>query len=342
MKPTWDDVNARARGLGAHLLGRARLEELADSSDLAELRNGLDRAGYPLSGMGRGPTGTTPPDFEVALRRNYRARTSILVRWCGDRARYLSVVFEDEDRRSLRALLRGAVAGASSERRLSGLVPTPSLPQRALEELARMSTASAIAATLTGWRNPYGPWIRSEAEKPRPDLFRLEILVNRLFAERALRATRRAGRELQRFAEESIDLENALAALALCDDATDVDPEECFLEGGRRLGLENFSEVARAANASEASRALAPAFASTPFARVLEGRAGDAASVELGFFRARVEKLVERARGEPLSPFPLLAFLFRLRAEAIDLRNLVWSLALGAPRSERTASLVSV
>jgi vacuolar-type H+-ATPase subunit C/Vma6 len=328
MKPTWDDVNARARGLSTRLLGRRRLEELAMVPSLTELASELVRAGYAPTRI------ATAPALEQTVRLYALSRMRLVTRWCGARSRFLLVAFEDEDRRSLRALVRGALAGATTETRLSGLVPTATLPERALRELARLSTVPEIAATLTAWKNPYGQALQPQTERTQPDLFRIEMAINRLFASRAASAARKAGRELKRFVEESIDLENAAAAMVLRRQAIDVEPEECFLEGGRSIDRRRFVEAIR-------SEGISP-LANTPFARHLASAGADPSTFELAVLRLRLRELLLRARREPLSAAPLLAFLLRLRAQTLDLRHLIWTLSLGAPRTGLLQHMVTV
>jgi vacuolar-type H+-ATPase subunit C/Vma6 len=44
----------------------------------------------------------------------------------------------------------------------------------------------------------------------------------------------------------------------------------------------------------------------------------------------------------PLGPAPLLAYALRLRAEMIDLRRIIWGVALAVPRAALTRDLVTV
>lgn len=347
MRRIWDDVNARARGLANQLLGRAGIEQLALATNVGELALELERAGYP--GAGRG---ASPEELERAVGGNTRRQLSILARWCGERTRFLPIAFEDEDRRSLRSLIRGALGSVASGSRLRGLVPTPALPERALGELAQLSTAAEIAATLTAWRNPYGEAIRDEAARTHPNLFRMELAINRLFAVRATSGAKSGGSDLRAFVEESIDLENASAALALS--ATELepiepiepveteDPEACFIEGGRCLDRKKFSEAARSDDARGTRQVLAGVFAGTVFGRAFEGPSEVDSDIELELFRVRLEALVARARREPLSVVLLLAFVFRARAEGLDLRKLIWARALGAGPSDTVLGFVSV
>jgi hypothetical protein len=75
-------------------------------------------------------------DFDRAAGRIAAARLELLGRWLGNRRGALAVIYEDEDRRSIRRLLRGAAEGASREARLRGLTPTQGLPERVMIRLA--------------------------------------------------------------------------------------------------------------------------------------------------------------------------------------------------------------
>jgi vacuolar-type H+-ATPase subunit C/Vma6 len=331
----WDDLNARARGLSVHLLTRGQIATLAESADLADLAAALERLGFAC------PPPPTAAALDLGLRRKAAAFLRILSRWCGRRKPALAAVFEDEDRRSLRALLRGAVAGAPAEQRLAGLVPTPELPERALRELARQPSAAAVADLLAVWGNPYGAAIREEASRPYPDLFRLETALNRCFAERAAAAARRGGRELAAYVRLAIDLENAVSALFLADAGPDVPPEAGFLEGGERLSRQEFAAAAGTASRAAAGRRLARSFAGTPFAAVFARPREGVERLEAEILAARLRQQAAAARRRPLGPAPLLSFLLRLRAELIDLRRVVWGTVLGLPRRRLVEGLVT-
>ena len=327
MRATWDDVNARAQGLSTRLLGRQGLEALSTAAGLDELARRLDRAGF-----GAVQLPATAERIELAVRHTAAERLRILARWCAGRAEVLAVLFEDEDRRSLRALLRGAAAGAAPEARLSGLVPTPALPARALEELARIADVAQLAATLQAWGNPYAAALEHAKASPRPDLLHLETALVRLFAQRASAGARRGDRALVGFVEETIDVENALSAVVLAPQKAD----SWFVEGGRALGADAFAEAIRSRDHGEAARLLSAALAGTPLAEAL---AAPPASLERSLLAARTRARARAARREPLSSQPLLSFALRLRAETVDLQAVIWSVALGAPgRSLKFAS----
>lgn len=339
MRSVWGDVNARARGLALHLFTRDGLGRLAGSGDLDELASRLHRAGFGEGLPGRGADASS---LELAVRRAAAGRLALMARWCGKRIGRLIVIFEDEDRRSLRALLRGASAGAAAERRLLGLIPTPSLPERALEELARVRTPEEIVATLALWRNPYAKALQTEVGRLEPGLLRLELALSRCFASRALRAARWECRELRRFVTEGIDIENVVSALLLSPGNTDVEGEEAFLPGGSRVAREVFLSAACCGSAAAAASALAESLKSTPFAEPLRRHAGEPAKVERAHFQVRLREWMREARSNPLSPAPFLAYMLRLRAQVMDLQHIVWGMAIGAPAMSSTGDLVTL
>ena len=66
MSPLWDDVNARARGLGTRLFTRGQLESLARAADAAALWAAFRRLGLPVAGEREA---ATSPELELAVRR---------------------------------------------------------------------------------------------------------------------------------------------------------------------------------------------------------------------------------------------------------------------------------
>lgn len=339
MKPLWDDLNARARGLGTHLLSRRQLEGLARELDLASLGDGLRRFGIVTGDSG---SAVIPEDLELAIRRWAAASLRTLARWAGPRSEALPMVFEDEDRRSLRAILRGAVHGSPAERRLAGLVPTPALPERALMELARATTASTVATLLAAWRHPYATPLAPAVRTTQPDLFALELALARAFADRAVRAARRARDPgLLRFVRETIDCENALSAVVLTVEGKDVVPKDVILPGGDRISIVAFEEAIALGEPGAAGARLALALGDSPVATILGQSASDPASLEDDLLRARLQVLARRVRQAPLGALPVLWFGLRLRAQVVDLQRIVWAVTLGVPRGAMMEGLVT-
>jgi vacuolar-type H+-ATPase subunit C/Vma6 len=334
--PRWEDLATRARGLGTHLLDRSAIASLAAAENVAALGSALRGYGYPI------PEGAlTADDLELAARRHAGRRLSVLARWAGHRSTLLAVIFEDEDRRSIRALVRGAVQGAPSDLRLAGLIPTPALPERALRELALQPSPGAIAVLLTAWGNAYGTALLRDANATQPDLLALESGLNVTFARRALDGARGTGSALViDYVRDTIDLENATAALILTAGEADSPGKTAFVEGGRRLSLGMFLEAIAAGDAGAAGRRLAAVFRPTPLAAAFE-RAADASGIEEQLLRARIVMIRDVERRDSAGPASVLGFALRVRAEVFEVRHAIWSIVLGAPRGSLAGAAVA-
>jgi vacuolar-type H+-ATPase subunit C/Vma6 len=333
----WEDVNARARGLSTHLLSAAEMQLVSRAPDIPTLAAELRRLGFPLSGEGVPPAA----ELELAVRRWASASLATLARWAGGRTTALAIMYEDEDRKSLRAVLRGALCGAPADARLPGLIPTPTLPERALEELARQVSVAAVVTLLQAWNNPYGAALAALARSAEPDLFAIDLALHRTFAARALSAARRGGPELLAFVRESLDLANAVTAVLLAAAGRDVVSKEVFLPGGIRVSIVTFEEAVAAGGPGVAGVRLARAFAPSPLAAAFRDLAADPDRLEDELLRLRVHVLQQRGRLSPLGPAPVLWFALRLRACVIDLQRIIWGAALAAPSADHLATLVT-
>lgn len=334
----WDDLNSRAHGLATHLLGRAALEGLTQAPDLPALAAELARLGYQIEESAR-PDGAT---LELAARRTAAHRLAVLRRWAAKRTAAVAIVLDDEDRRSISALLRGAVQHAPPEVRLSGLLPTPGLPERALEELSRQPTAGAVATLLSAWEHPLAYTLLPEAERSEPDLLRLEVSLGRAFAKRALKGARREGHRgvLTRHVQRMLDIENGYTVLALAEE-NESRIAEYWLPGGRALPQPLAERAVASGTAVEAGRIVARGFAGTSLASVFTEFAGHPEGIERAVLGAVIAEHRLASRTDPLSPAFLLGYALRLRAEVLDVRRAVWGVALGAPASTVGQGLVT-
>jgi vacuolar-type H+-ATPase subunit C/Vma6 len=328
----WDDVTARARGLATHLLRPEQLAALAHAGDVPAFAALLERDGYRIGAEGRVPT---PADLERAVRRRAAARLKLLARWCGTRAAVLAVIFEEEDRRSIETLVRGAAEGSTAEARLAGLVPTPELPLRALEELAALASPRAIGALLAAWHHPLAGPVLGVTGKGPPDLLHLEAGLARLFAERATRAARRGDWVLRQQVRTVIDLENVVAAVLLAEEGEARPAEDLFLPGGERVTPKVFAAACAATKAQYATRILGGAFTGTPYLHAILACELDAGRLDAALVAARHADLRRTARLHPLTTAPILAFALGIRLEVLTLQRVLWGITLGAPEEER-------
>jgi vacuolar-type H+-ATPase subunit C/Vma6 len=336
VSPGIEELIARVHGLSGHLLGRARLVEVARSRSLVRVVSELEAAFG--SSLGIAP-GITPALAELAVRRAASAHLATLARWGPPRSTLLTPFLLDEDRRSVRTLLRGAVADVEAEERLQGLVPTPLLPERALRSLASERSVSGIAALLSAWSHPFGRRLVAFARDPKPDLLRLDLLLNDTWVKASADAVRKAPRgfdtrrELTAFVRDTADASNALTALQVAGHSISIAPDELFLPAGRQLTREAFLQASGATSVAAAQAILERAMRGTPLARAFTGSVSD---VEDELLVTRMLRAVRDAWRAPLGAAPVVAFVLRLRAEVRDLCLIIWRLAAGAaPPSPR-------
>ena len=334
----WDDVNARVRGLGLHLLGPVELAALAAATDLPALATVLEAKGIRVPA---GSGSVTPAKLEAAVRRVAGNRLALLARWCGGpRVAALAIVYEAEDRRSLRALARGAVEGAAPEARLRGLLPTPTLPSRMLEELARLSTPGAIGTTLAIWGHGLAAPFRDVVGQERPDLLALDLGLARAFAERASAQVSRTEPRLLPDLQLMIDFENVRSALVLTD-SSELRPTDCWIPGGQALSRAHFISTTKRATPQDRIEYLIKVLAPSPLAAILQRESPDLRALDRAVFSWRRAEARRLARLDPLGPMPTLQYVLSVRAELVQLQRLIWGRAMGAPSPDRTGEKVA-
>jgi vacuolar-type H+-ATPase subunit C/Vma6 len=324
----WVDVVARARGLSGRLLGPAALAGLAHATDLRHLAVALaERRGRPAP-----ESAPSAGDIEDAERRYFGAQIRLLAHWAGARVDQLAPLYEEEDCRSIRALLRGAVAHTPADDRLTGLIPTPALPLRSLSLLANCATPSAMAALLVTWGNPHGPLLLAEASRQQPDLFTMEHALVNGWAVRGRRAASRAGRALRTFVARQVDLANCWSVLLVAEHGYGGPIESLFIDGGDIVTRDAFRLAAGASGRARAAVILDGLVRQTPLAAA----AGRGAGVEERVRRALVREQRGIARQDPLGPAPIVEYWLRLRGEAAAIRRVIWGIVGGAPASARS------
>jgi vacuolar-type H+-ATPase subunit C/Vma6 len=329
---------ARAQGLASRLFSRAALENLAEADDLTALARGLEQSGALQDPIGQ------PLDvfaIERAVGRAANGYIETLRRWQEAPPGVLDVFAADQDRRSLRALLRGAGQGAPGEARVGGLQPTPLLPRLALIELARQPSPADVVGHLLTLAHPDAAQLLPFVRKTQPDLLALDRVLLQAFADRATRAAVHTDRILCDFVAELIDIGNAENALAMAGEPADVDAADNFVSGGRWLSRSAFRSAVTSGTPQLALTRLTASLARSPMFSSLPVVAADAGHLIRGFLSNMLARLARHARMDPLSSAPLLRVLLCIDAQSRDLRTIAWSVTLGAPVSLRKQQLVT-
>ncbi len=332
------DINTRARGLRTRLLRPQDLERLARVGSLTALQRELAALGFV-----RAEAPATPAVLEQAVRRRAASLMALLARWCNDQRRaVLSIVLEDEDRRSIQTILRGAAQGAASESRLSGVVPSADLPERALRLLAAQPTITDVVRTLVLWNHPLGRPLVAAVAGARPSLFGVEVELQRAFARRALSHAREGGHHLVAYTRQVVDVMNAWSALLHFVERDAAIVDLAFIEGGRWLDRDAFQKLLGLESRADIERALPRVFRSSPIAAAFTGEVGSLTSLETDVLRAQIAWHRGVALTDPSSAAPLLGFALELRAELLDLRRVIWGVALRAPAALVEGEMVAV
>jgi vacuolar-type H+-ATPase subunit C/Vma6 len=329
---------ARARGLAQHLCTRDELERLAALPDLAAFAKALQAGGRTVTPL---PPAPTAADVDAAMRRSAAAALAVFGRWAGPAHPLLRLFEAEQDRRSLRALLRGAAEGAPAEQRLAGLLPTLQLSPARRADLARAPAPREVALRLLVLRDPHAQALLALTASPRVDLLEVERTLARTLAQRWREALARADKGLRAWLREGVDLVNAEAALLLAGAPGEFDAETLFVDGGRSLVRDAFVAAATAASRSAAAQRLAQAFSGSTLAHLFRPPPEDPARLEAAALRERIERLRHRARLDPLGCAPALLYLARLEAQQRDLRRLAWGLQLGLPAAVLREGLVT-
>jgi vacuolar-type H+-ATPase subunit C/Vma6 len=338
VKIDYASVDARARGLAQHLCSREELERWAALADPPALGRALAAGGQLAAPL---PAAARAADIEQAERRTLADFLSRLARWAGTDNPVLEAFHAEQDRRSLRALLRGAVEGAAAEARLAGLLPTPQLPEAALAELAQARSPREIAARLFMLGHAQAETLLALTAGPRVDLLEVELALARALAARWRRAAARGDEALRERLGMRIDLENAQAAMQLAGSPSELEAPALFIAGGKALARPAFLAAAGAGSCSEAAASLAGALSRTALGRMVAGAADDPARLEADALVHAIAALRRRGRIEPLGSAPLQLFLARLAAHSADIRRLAWGLELGVPAAALRQNLVT-
>lgn len=301
-------VAARARGLASTVLGADVLADLDRAHDLDQLAGALARGGIGS------PAVCDAEGIDRAIRDRIARDHATLRRY----STALAPLELDEDRRNIRAIVRGLAGGVPARRRLAATIPTAGLPSRVLAALADAPTIGDLAAILVKANHPFAPVIQ-----PAPiDPLALELALAHRFAETA----RSNDRALRTYLEQVIDAENATAALVLAVRNHDLAPATAFVAGGRLLDRATF--LAAAAGPIETTRdLLSHVFAGTPLERGVLASAP--AAVEDAALAWQLATQARLRRIDPLGLAPAVHVVLLRRDEARHVRRAAWRLALG-------------
>ena len=300
---------ARARGLVTTVIAGDALAAIDRARDAGELASALAAAGLHV-----------PADAAAVdrlARDRLAADLAILGRWTDA----LDVIELDEDRRSLRALVRGLAGAAPVARRLAATLPTAHLPAAVLATLAAAPSITELADRLGRLDHPLA--LALAGARAPIDTLALELALTRELS----RATRPRDHAARTYLAQAIDVQNAEAALLLAARGAGISVERAFIPGGTRLDRAAFATAATALP-DAAHGLLATAFTGTPLAAALFATA-PAALDDAGLaWQLRTQARLRRS--EPLGLAPAIYAVLRRRDEARHLRRAAWRVGMAS------------
>jgi len=338
MRTDYAPLDARARGIAQHLCSREELERWAALPDPQTLARALESSGRLAAPL---PEAAGAADIEEAQRRTVADYLARLGRWAAPANPVLDAFYAEQERRCLRALVRGALQAAPAEARLAGLLPTPRLPVPVLAEFAQARTPREIAMRLLVLGDPHAEALAALTAQARVDPLDVELALARVLAERWRRAAKEGDAALRECIRTRIDLTNAQAALELAGSPTDSAAPALFIDGGRTLDHETFLCAATAASSEAAAATLARKFAGSALSRLFARPPDDPAQLGVDGLVHMIGALRRKSRVEPLGSAPVQLLLARLDAQSADIRRLAWGLALGVPPAALRNALVT-
>ena len=321
------DINTRARGLRTRLLQPNELDRLAHAPNLFALQRDLSAHGFT-----RPDAPATTDVLEQAIRRHAAAQIAVLSRWSeGPRRTALAVLFEDEDQRSIQAIVRGAEQSAPANARLAGLVPTASLPERALQALAAQPTVRDVIHLLGWLQHPLAAPLLEPASKPHPSLFQIEVALHRGFASRAKKNARNGDRNLSAYVAQVIDIMNVWSVLLHFDERDPSIVDLTFVDGGSALPRAAFEQLMSLQRLGDVEEMLVNQFRGSPLSSPFGRSIDSPPELESAILRAQIDWQNRSLRADPSGTAPIIGFALELRAQVISLRRIVWGVALRAP-----------
>lgn len=225
---------------------------------------------------------------------------------------------------------------------MSGLVPTMHLSERALRVLASQPTPADVVRMLVLWNHPFGAPLVPAVAESHPSLLRVEIALQRAFAQRALERAPKGGGHLVEYVQQVIDVMNVWSALLHFPERDAAMVDQLFVEGGRWVSRDVFEAVWNLDSRAGVERRLGFELRESPLSDVFAGKLDNVTELERAVLEAQIAWQHRRMRLDPSGAATIIAFALELRAEVINLRRILWGVSLEAPAALIQAELVLV
>lgn len=344
--------NARIRGMWAKLLREDTLEALVSASDVEAQIRILSDTSYAAQLEESLIHGHTVAAIDRALRENL-GRTSktvhkILPR---DGVGLVSAVLARWDVFDIKTILRGVHAHSTPAEILESLMPTATLLDAELEELARAEDVNEVVDTLATWRMPFARPLNDAmaAYREKGSTAPLELALDRWFFERAyerLKKGRGYDREIVReVLQTTVDVENLRTLFRIAGaHFSKQDARDYWLSGGKHITEKLFVRLSESMDPDGVLDGLR----GTPYSRPLEAAAatylkeGTLSVLERALEDTLTRKIISYRRPDPLCIGVVIAFLWAKQNEVTNVRIAVTGRSVGLPEERLRRELILV
>ncbi|MBU4302562.1 MAG: V-type ATPase subunit, partial [Actinobacteria bacterium] len=149
-------VNARVRGMRAHLLKKDFFMRLVEVEDFEALHSLLEQTAYRREVNEEVLIKPENPDFDQAFNLNLIAcLLKIHDSTGGEPRKLVSLLFSRYDVENVKAILRGKKGGASPGEILNATIPVGNIKMDKLEELARQREIPDVLKVMAALRIKY-------------------------------------------------------------------------------------------------------------------------------------------------------------------------------------------
>ncbi|MGH2453427.1 MAG: V-type ATPase subunit [bacterium] len=333
--PDFPYINARVRAMRSRLLDAARMDDLLGAPTFEAFVHALGSTPYGREMTEAFTRYRGLEAVDEALARNFFNTTTKILSFADGKPRELIAAFLLRwDLANVRAVLRGKHTGRSVEEIMPSILPAGTLGEVALRDLAGQPDVGAVAGALEAMGHPLGPAIAAALAgyQADQDLLRLELSLDRVYAEHVLAAARGTGHNeevLRRTVQAEIDAANVKAALKLARLEEGLDEgarRRFFVPAGGLVDEKLFLDLSARETLEHAWERLR-----------IRGFPAEAVPADLPEFERSLDLLLAReaARrylGDPLGLDVVVGYLALKYNEVVNLRLIARSTALGIPR----------
>jgi len=142
------------------------------------------------------------------------------------------------------------------------------------------------------------------------------------------------------YVEQVVDVMNTWSALLHFVERDPAIVDMTFVEGGRWITRDVFHKLMPLETRPQVEKRLAWELRRSALGSAFRGDIEDLAQLEGTMLRAQIDWQNRAVRVDPSGAAPIIGFAIELRAEVVNLRRIIWGVALEAPAALIQAEMV--